>query len=92
MIEHLTATLYGRVQGVSFRYFTRRKANELGIAGWVCNQPDGSVCVVAEGDSAKLDAFEAFLQQGPPAAIVERIDKSRSAGFGEFSTFTIRYS
>lgn len=92
MTERLTATVYGRVQGVSFRYFTRRRAVALGIVGWVCNQSDGSVHVVAEGSNDMLDALEAFLQHGSPAAMVDRLHTKRSAATGEFTTFTIRYS
>jgi hypothetical protein len=47
--QRVEATVYGRVQGVSFRYYTQQKARQLGLTGWVANHPDGSVRLVAEG-------------------------------------------
>lgn len=64
----------GRVQGVGFRAFVRREARRLGLAGWVRNEPDGSVAVEAEGPAADLEVFEARLREGPPAARVARLD------------------
>ena len=70
--------VHGHVQGVGFRYFVSRTARALGIAGWVRNQPDGSVEAAASGDPAALDRFEQALRQGPPAASVTSV--SREAG------------
>src|SRR3972149_5737919 len=47
-IERLHATVFGRVQGVSFRFYTRDTATELDLTGWVANRYDGNVEVVAE--------------------------------------------
>lgn len=60
----------GKVQGVFFRKYTRNKAMELGLAGEVMNQPDGSVCVLATGSKAQLEALQMVCQTGPPAARV----------------------
>ncbi len=49
-VDRFKVTVYGRVQGVSFRYYTRREATNRGLTGWVRNEMDGSVKVVAEGD------------------------------------------
>jgi acylphosphatase len=91
MRERLTATVYGRVQGVSFRYHTRRKALELGIVGRVRNQPDGSVHVLAEGDHDVLERFASFLQQGPPAARVSRVESAWGVASGQFDAFEISW-
>ena len=48
----------GRVQGVSFRMYAEQRAAELGVAGWVRNEPDGSVAVRVEGDQEAVDAFD----------------------------------
>lgn len=90
-MKRLEATVYGRVQGVSFRYYTRREALRLGLAGWVANQWDGSVRVVAEGPEEALETFLAFLHRGPRAARVTRVDVDWFTATGEFSTFEIRY-
>lgn len=62
--------LDGRVQGVGFRWFVRREAQELGLAGRVRNLPDGTVEVEVAGDPERLDAFRGRLRQGPPGARV----------------------
>jgi acylphosphatase len=63
----------GLVQGVFFRASTRAQAQNLGLAGYARNLPDGSVEVLAGGDSAALDALEQWLQHGPPHARVQRV-------------------
>ena len=60
----------GRVQGVGFRWFVRRAAQELGLAGRVRNLPNGQVEVEAAGDPERLEAFRGRLRQGPPGARV----------------------
>lgn len=64
----------GRVQGVGFRYWTRRHAAGLELAGWVRNEPDGSVTVACEGPSEKVDIFISRLRAGPPGARVDSLD------------------
>jgi acylphosphatase len=60
----------GRVQGVGFRWFVRERARTLRLAGCVCNRPDGSVEVQAEGDQAAIDSLLNALRDGPPGAQV----------------------
>jgi acylphosphatase len=64
----------GLVQGVNYRQAARREAESLGVAGFARNEPDGSVTIDAEGDPGAVDRFIAWCRQGPPAAIVDRID------------------
>lgn len=64
----------GRVQGVGFRYHSRMQAQQLGLAGWVRNLPDGRVEVLAAGPAADLARFEQWLTQGPPASAVGAVD------------------
>jgi acylphosphatase len=77
----------GRVQGVGFRWWTRRTARALGLTGLVRNLPDGSVEVQAGGSPEVLDRLEAALHEGPPAARVERVERipadprARTTGF-----------
>jgi acylphosphatase len=65
--------VYGRVQGVGFRFFVWRRAESLGLVGWVRNRRDGSVEVVAGGEPAQLDLFGEQLRAGPRFARVERV-------------------
>ena len=64
----------GLVQGVAFRHFTKVRARELGLGGWVQNQDEGSVEVWAEGPRDKVEALVAWLRRGPPAAAVTRVE------------------
>jgi len=89
--DRLQATVHGRVQGVSFRYYTRRRATELGLAGTVRNARDGTVEVVAEGQRAVLEELLAFLRVGPPAAVVTRVDVRWVAPTKAFDRFEVRY-
>jgi acylphosphatase len=65
----------GRVQGVGFRYFALKIAEELRVTGFVRNLPDGSVEVVAEAGEAVLAEFEAKLRNGPSFGRVEHLDR-----------------
>jgi acylphosphatase len=74
------------VQGVGFRVFAFREARHLGLDGFVANEVDGSVRVVAEGPRPDLDALIDRLAEGPPAAIVDRVatrwEPARGLGTG----------
>ncbi len=82
----------GRVQGVAFRANTQSEALKLGLTGWVKNLADGSVEIVAEGESKPLDAFASWCKCGPSAARVEQMRKEEADASGEFGNFSIRYS
>lgn len=70
----------GKVQGVFFRASTRERALDLGLRGRASNLADGGVEVVAEGRAAALDALEAWLHRGPPAARVESVVREAWTG------------
>lgn len=86
----LHAIVTGRVQGVGFRYFVRRQAQELGLGGWVRNLPDGSVEVEAEGEEAQIAELEARLRQGPALARVTAVDATRSEETRGYTAFEVR--
>ncbi len=69
-------TIVGRVQGVGFRYFAGRWANQLGISGYVKNCWDGNVEVYAIGDALSLEEFRGHLAEGPRSARVTSITES----------------
>jgi acylphosphatase len=75
---HQNIRVTGRVQGVGFRFFTKRKAVQLGLTGLVKNKPDGSVYLEAEGEKNKLDKLVDWLRQGPPLAKVTKIKATNS--------------
>jgi acylphosphatase len=70
----------GKVQGVFFRASTRERALDLGLRGRATNLADGGVEVIAEGQAAALDALEAWLQHGPPAACVGSVVRQAWTG------------
>lgn len=87
--QQLRAIVHGRVQGVSFRYYTLQRANELGLTGWVRNNPDRTVELVAEGPRPALDQLIGFLWEGPPAARVTDVDLSWFTATGRYPHFEI---
>lgn len=84
-----TYVISGRVQGVGFRYFAERVANQLGIRGYVKNLSTGSVEVYAIGDEPALEEFKRHLAEGPRSARVTGIEESDEAVSEEYSRFMI---
>lgn len=68
-------TISGRVQGVGFRFFAERWANQLGIRGYVKNTWEGTVEVYAIGDEIALEEFKRHLAEGPRSARVKRVEE-----------------
>ena len=66
--------IHGHVQGVFFRDTTRRQATARDVAGWVRNNPDGTVEAVFEGGPDAVDAMVRFAHQGPRGAVVQRVE------------------
>ena len=88
--KHLNIIIYGMVQGVSFRFWIEKKAQELGLTGFVRNEPNNSVYIEIEGEEAALKEFEAWCHYGPDTAQVDKIDVE----YGEmnrFEKFTTEY-
>ena len=88
--ERLEATVVGRVQGVGYRYFVVREARDLDLSGWVANEPDGSVTVVAEGLRHHLVELVRRLETGPPAASVRHVVTAWLPATGRLVTFGVR--
>jgi acylphosphatase len=89
---HLSAKVYGRVQGVFFRSFVRRLAIGLGLKGYVCNFPSGNAIEVqAEGDKEQLEKLIEQLRIGPTGARVEKVEINWSDHSGKFKNFEVRY-
>jgi acylphosphatase len=79
----------GRVQGVGFRWFVEREAHILGIAGWVRNNADSSVEVLAVGTRDQLSGLKSRLQQGPRAARVDDVEEHDAKPLAGLTTFRI---
>ena len=81
----------GRVQGVAFRGYARKRAAELDLKGWVRNLYDGRVELVAEGEKANVEALIRWLNVGPSMARVENVNVEWGEFKGEFKDFVIAW-
>jgi acylphosphatase len=90
-MERLHAVVHGDVQGVGFRYFVQRKAQQLGLRGWVRNNDDGTVELVAEGGREQLEQLKRALQEGPRMARVDRVETQWSVGTGDLRGFELAW-
>ncbi|MFX0001175.1 MAG: acylphosphatase [Candidatus Hodarchaeota archaeon] len=79
--------VFGYVQGVFFRYTTRKFARKLGLTGYVKNLPDGTVYIEAEGPKDKLNELLEFSKLGPKHARVEKVQHEFSQATKEFKEF-----
>jgi len=86
MKENKRIQIKGKVQGVFFRKSTQDKAQQLGITGWIQNEPDGSVLTEIEGPSQTIQQMEDWLHAGPEDAQVKEliIKKGEWRGYKDF--------
>jgi len=70
----LHAYVSGLVQGVCFRFYTRERAQQLGLKGWVRNRTDGRVETLAIGEESNIKNFLEWLHRGPSSARVESVE------------------
>jgi len=82
--------IYGRVQGVLFRVSAARRARTLGIKGWVRNETDGAVRIVAQGKKDALEKFASWCQKGPFLARVTKVNVTPREIVEEYNDFTIQ--
>jgi acylphosphatase len=83
--------VHGDVQGVGFRYFVQRKARDLRLTGWVRNNDDGTVELVAEGAPEALTELERAVGRGPRMARVSGVDARRSEATGSLEAFDLSW-
>jgi acylphosphatase len=88
--ERAHVRVSGQVQGVFFRDSTRQKAEELGLAGWVKNLPDGKVEAVFEGPPESVREMIRWCEEGPPHASVEHVDTDFESAYGNLEGFEVR--
>lgn len=90
MQKQTVLKIYGKVQGVFFRDSSRKKARELNLSGFVRNEPDGTVAVVAEGEEKDLKEFIEWCKNGPDHTKVEKVDIQWLKPTGQFNDFVIK--
>ncbi|AWI50850.1 acylphosphatase [Actinobacillus porcitonsillarum] len=81
--------VFGRVQGVGFRFFTLQEAKQIGVTGYVKNREDGSVAVVAQGSEAQIQQLRLWLSKGPRTSQVERVIEQNYQTNERFEQFVI---
>ncbi|HSD66449.1 MAG TPA: acylphosphatase [Vicinamibacteria bacterium] len=82
----------GHVQGVGYRAFAQRRAQDRGLTGYTVNLHDGRVKVRAEGERQHVDAYVRDLEQGPPLAHVVKVSVTSLPYTGQYRDFAIRFS
>jgi acylphosphatase len=87
-METRRVQVYGRVQGVGFRYATVEQARQLAVCGWVRNRIDGSVEATIQGSAPQLDRMQAWLAHGPRNARVDRLQTQAVDHAPVYPTFT----
>ena len=90
-MERVHLIISGDVQAVGFRFTAIEVARDLGLVGWVRNNPDGTVEIVAEGPKEKLENLITWAKSGPFLAKVENVKVDWEQATGEFSGFGARY-
>ena len=88
-MQSIEITIQGRVQGVFFRYFTKKKADNLGIVGTVENLPKGDVKVIATGTRDMLKIFLEWCYIGSPASRVDNVKVEEFESLKDFNDFRI---
>ena len=88
MNKHLNIKIFGRVQGVFFRDMAKKKADELGLKGFIRNEPGGTVYAEIEGGESAIGEFVKWCRRGSASAKVEKV-KVENGDFGNFTDFSV---
>ena len=90
-MKRVRVKIFGRVQGVGFRFFVYRNAKNLGLKGWVRNLTDGTVEALFEGEDEKVKEILELCKKGPPLAKVKRVEVREEEVKNEFNDFEILF-
>ena len=89
-MKQILAIVSGKVQGVSFRMYTQKKARQLGVKGYVKNLSNGDVEIVAVGEIPAIDALVEWAKSGSPSAVVRDVEVKTITDTEDFQGFAIR--
>lgn len=89
-MKRVKMNIIGDVQGVFFRHFAKKQADELGLTGWCRNESDGSVFAVVEGEDKAVDKFVRWSKDGSELATVENLEITEEKYTGLEKGFEIR--
>ena len=90
MRKRVELKIHGKVQGVFFREISRLEAEKLKLVGFVRNEPDGTVKIVAEGEDKDLNRMIEWCKYGPDNAEVEKVDVEWSNSVDQFKDFSVQ--
>jgi acylphosphatase len=90
-MKRIHLIISGDVQGVGFRAWVLRQAQDFQLTGWVKNRDDGAVELVAEGEKNALEQLAAQCKKGPEVSWVEGVDIARQEATGEYIRFEVIY-
>lgn len=90
MSKRVHLIISGEVQGVSFRYYTKEHADNLGVKGYVRNLPEGKLGVVIEGEKDAVNKLVEWCKKGPSSANVNNIEIKEEKPTNEFKQFEVR--
>jgi len=90
-MKRINIVVHGLVQGVFFRYNTKKESLNLGLKGYAKNLPDGTVEIVAEGPEDKLKELMEYCKKSPGAAQVDKVDVKFEKPKNEFQSFEVRH-
>lgn len=91
MLRQIECIISGRVHGVLYRDFTRRRARHYGLVGMVENISDGTVHLVAQGGESELQNYIMDLKRGSMFSRVDAVEVEWSSAEQTFQDFTIHY-
>jgi acylphosphatase len=89
-MKKIKAIASGKVQGVSYRMYTRAQARQLGVSGYVRNLRNGDVEIVAAGEAEQVDALWQWAKSGSPSAVVDNLEAEVITDVEKFEGFEIR--
>jgi len=89
-MKRVRIRVIGKVQGVFYRLYTKKKAKELDLVGWARNEADGSVLIVAEGEKTRIDQLVAWCHIGSPWANVLRVEVKDEPDEVEMKGFVVK--
>ena len=90
-MRRVNIKIYGRVQGVFFRYNTKKVADKLNLKGWIKNKPDDSVEIIAEGKDEDIESLIRWCGKGPIGSKVEDVKIEENEFKNDFKNFSIIY-
>ena len=88
----IDVTVHGTVQGVGFRLTTCRISRDFDVTGTVANQSDGTVRILAEGETSELEAFLDAVRKSRLGSLLTDMDISRGRSSNRWQGFEIQYS